>query len=118
MVSEPTNSSWGEALSRYDSLDGPAWRHIPAFRALVAAIGCSPEASGLTAITSHESLTVSPYTRYPDWFEGRHLRLHPLADGRIRIDRFPERFDRRPAETWTLPLQEAREKIFELLKEL
>ena len=118
MGSEPTNSSWSEALSRYDSLDGPAWRHIRPFRELVATIGGSPEASGLTAITSHETLTVSPYTRYPDWFEGRHLRLHPLADGRIRIDRFPERFDRRPAGTWTLPLEEAREKIANLLADL
>ena len=118
MASEPTNSSWDEALSLYDSLEGPGWRHIPPFRDLVAAIGHLPEASGLTAITSHETLIVSPYTRYPDWFEGRHLRLHPLPDGRIRIDRFPERFDRRPAETWTLPLEEARERVASLLVDL
>jgi hypothetical protein len=61
---------------------------------------------------------VSPYTRYPDWFEGRHLRLHPLPDGTIRIDRFPERFDRRPAETWTLPLDKALERVASLLAKL
>lgn len=118
MADEVANSSWGEALALYDSLDGAAWRHIPEFRKLVAKISGSPAASGLTAITSHETLIISPYTQYPDWFEGRHLRLHPLRDGRVRIDRFPERFDRRPAETWTLPLEEAREKVADLLAEL
>lgn len=115
MTSKPTNSSWSKALSRYDSLRGPGWRHIPPFRELVAAIGRLPEASGLTAITSHETLLVSPYTRYPDWFEGRHLRLHPLVDGRIRIDLFPACIDQQPAETWTLSLEEARERIASLL---
>jgi hypothetical protein len=118
MSGESTNRSWDEALSLYDSLLGPAWRHIPGFRRLVELLGRSPEASGLTAVTSHETLIVSPYTRYPDWFEGRHLRLHPLADGRVRIDRYPERFDPRPAETWTVALEEAREKILELVVDL
>jgi hypothetical protein len=118
MVREPTNSSWAEALALYDSLDGNAWPHIPAFRRLIAAIGSSEQASGLTAVTSHETLIVSPYTKYPDWFEGRHLRLHPLADGKVRIDRYPERLDLRPAETWTLSLEEAQKKAFQLLPEL
>jgi hypothetical protein len=118
MVTEPTNSSWAEALALYDALDGKAWSHIAAFRRLVAAISSSEEAAGLTAVTSHETLIVSPYTKYPDWFEGRHLRLHPLADGQVRIDRYPERFDRRPAETWTLLLEEAQEMAFRLIPEL
>jgi hypothetical protein len=118
MPNEPTNSSWSEALALYASLEGPAWQHIPAFRQLVAAISAASVASGLTAVASHETLTISPYTRYPDWFEGRHVRLHPLADGRVRIDRFPKRFDRRPAETWTLSLEETRERIIGLLADL
>ena len=117
-MGEPTNDSWSAALSFYDSLAGPAWNHIADFRKLVASIAASSEASGLTAVTSHETLTLSPYTRYPDWFEGRHLRLHPLPSGAVRIDRCPERLDRRPAETWTLPLEQAREQILQLLTEL
>lgn len=115
MTNEPTNSSWSEALSRYDALCGPGWRHIPPFREFVAAIGLLSEASGLTAITSHETLVVSPYMRYPDWFEGRHLRLHPLVDGRVRIDRVPAFIDQQPPETWTLSLEEARERVASLL---
>jgi hypothetical protein len=117
-MGEPTNDSWSAALSFYDSLTGPGWGHISAFRKLVATIGGSAEASGLTAVTSHETLTLSPYTRYPDWFEGRHLRLHPLPSGAVRIDRYPERFDRRPAETWTVPVDQARDQILLLLTEL
>ena len=118
MSDEPTNRSWSEALALYDSLVGPGWQHIPAFRNLVSAIGCSAEASGLTAVTSHETLIISPYTRHPDWFDGRNIRLHPLSDGRVRIYRYPERFDRRPAETWTVSLEEAQERLLGLIVDL
>ena len=112
------NESWTRALERYDGLVGDGWEHIPAFRELVRALGASDDASGLTAVTSHETLIVSPYTQYPDWFEGRHVRVHPLTDGRIRVDRVPQQFDRRPTETWTLPLEEAREKLRALITDL
>ena len=115
MTSERANASWDEALALYDSLVGPKWQHIPRFRDLVALIAISPAASGLTAVTSHETLIVSPYTRHPDWFEGRHVRVHPLADGTIRVERHPERPDRSRAENWTLSPEDARHKILELM---
>jgi hypothetical protein len=99
------NDSWKEAVALYDSLIESGWQHIRPFRELVQALANSGEASGLTALTSHETLIISPYTRYPDWFEGRHVRVHPLKDGTIRIDRVPQRYDRHPTETWTLPLE-------------
>ena len=79
-MTEPANGSWSHALAVYDSLDGSGWRHIPAFRSLVVALSTAPEASGLTAVTSHETLIVSPYTRYPDWFEGRHVPMSQALD--------------------------------------
>ena len=118
MSDEPTNGSWVEVLSVYDSFVEPGWQHIPPFRDVVAALGASAEASGLTAITSHETLIVSPYTRYPDWFQGRHVRVHPLRDGTVRIDKVPERFDRLPTETWTVPLKEAEEKVRGIISDL
>ena len=117
-MGEPTNSSWSAALSLYDSLSGPQWQHILAFRELVSKIGGSTEASGLTAVTSHETLIISPYAVYPDWFEGRHLRLHPLPSGEVRMDRYPERFDGSPAETWTVPFEHALDRILRLLADL
>src|SRR5689334_16071274 len=74
---EPTNSRWSSALSTYDRLAAHHWKHIPPFRELVAWISGTREAFGLTAFTSHETLIVSPYSRYPDWFYGRGVRLHP-----------------------------------------
>ena len=47
---------------------------------------------GLTAVTfSHETLDRVAYIHplSADWFEGRHVRVHPLTDGNVRIDKFP-----------------------------
>jgi hypothetical protein len=109
----PTDS-WSKALSLYDSLSGSGWSHIPAFRSLVYAIATADEARGLTAITSHEVLTISPHTRYPDWFEGRRVQLHPLSDGNVRVVKYSDRDN----QTWSLPLDEARVKVVALLSEL
>jgi hypothetical protein len=118
MDEEFTNDSWRGALALYDSLVGPQWQHIRRFRELVAAIGRCSEASGLTAVTSHETLMISPYTCYPDWFDGRHVRLHPMPNGTVRVYKFPEQPNRHPAETWTVPLDEAEGMIRRLLTEL
>lgn len=115
---ESTNQSWSHALAVYDSLVSHGWRHVVEFRNLVFEISRSEEASGLTAFTSHETLIVSPYTLTPDAFDGRHLRLHPLTDGQVRIDNYPELFARHQVETWTVPLQEARTKALSLLANL
>jgi hypothetical protein len=112
------NESWTAALTLYDSLIEAGWQHIPRFRELVRALSTSQEASDLTAVTSHETLILSPYTRYPDWFEGRHVRVHPLTDGTIRIDRVPQRFERNPTETWTVSPQEAEARIRAVIAEL
>lgn len=105
---------WDRALSFYDSLSGPQWAHIPPFRALVYAIAASEHARHLTAITSHEVLTISPYTRYPDWFDGRHVQLYPLPDGTVRV---VKRSDH-PEEAWILSLDQARFKVPELIADL
>jgi hypothetical protein len=109
-----STNSWDKALSFYDALSGPGWAHIPAFRALVSALANSEQSRGLTAITSHEVLTISPYTRYPDWFEGRRVQLQPRADGTVRVVKHSERAN----ETWTLPLAQAQVKVLALLPDL
>ncbi len=114
MAGESSRNSWDNAVSFYDGLTGPGWAHIPAFRALVSALASSEEARGLTAITSHEVLTISPYTSYPDWFEGRRLQLHPRPDETVVIVVYSER----PSESWILPLAEARAKVLALLPHL
>jgi hypothetical protein len=114
MVEDLSTNSWDKALSFYGTLSGSGWAHIPAFRALVSALANSGQARGLTAITSHEVLTISPYTRYPDWFEGRRVQLQPRVDGTVRIVKYSEQAN----ETWTLPLAEAQAKVLALLPDL
>jgi hypothetical protein len=112
------NESWEHALALYDSLSGENWSYIPPFRSLVEVLAQSNEAAGLTAVTSHATLIVSPYTTYPDWFEGRHVELHPLSDGNVRVSRHPARFARESSETWTLSLSDAEAKARSLIAEL
>ena len=96
---QPTNESWAAVLAAYDLMVGPHWAHIPRFRHSVAALACSHEASGLSAVTSHETLIVSPYTRHPDWIEGRHVLLRPHRDGRVLIESYPNGWRAAPAES-------------------
>ncbi len=37
--------------------------------------------TGLYAITSMTTLLISPYSRYPDWFDGRHVKIEPHING-------------------------------------
>ena len=117
-MADLTIDSCARALDLYDSLRQAHWSHIPAFRDLVGELGRSAEAAGLTAVTSHETLLVSPYTTYPDWFDGRHIRLHPLPDGQVRVSRWRDQHHGQGAESWTLSLADARVKALELLAEL
>ena len=112
------NESWSHALALYDSLQRPHWQHIRAFRDLVAELAQSVEAAGLTAVTSHATLIVSPYTCYPDWFDGRLVRLDPLFNGQVEISRHLDGLNRRPVESWTLSIVDARPRALALFLEL
>lgn len=116
MAEPQPNESWPRALSFYESHTGNQWQHIPRFRELVLSISRSPKTAGLTAFTSHETLIVSPYTR--DWLEGRHVRLHPLSDGRVRIEKWPPQFERSAKETFTLSIGDARDQVLALVADL
>jgi len=107
VADEPTNESWAAALAIYDGIVGPNWPHMPAFRAFVASLGCTEEASGLTAITSNDTLIVSPYTRHPDWIEGRHVLFRPHRDGRVLIESYPQGWNAAPAESRFVAMEDA-----------
>jgi hypothetical protein len=89
-----------------------------AFRDLVAKISASPQTAGLTAVTSHETLLISPYTRYPDWFDGRHVRVTPLQDGRVQIARHPGQSNLGRAEVRRLPVEQALDTVLTFIAEL
>jgi hypothetical protein len=62
-------------------------------------------------------LIISPYTRYPDWFDGRHVRLHPLRDGRVRVE-YHRQGPSKPGDTWTGALEDARDRVAKLIADL
>jgi hypothetical protein len=77
--------SWRQALDLYDSLIAAEWTFIPRFREFVVMLSNSDACSGLYAYTSHEELIISPYTRWPDWNEGRCVEILPHSDGTVTV---------------------------------
>jgi hypothetical protein len=69
-------------------------------------------------VISHETLIISPYGRYPDWFEGRRVVLHPLADGTVKIERYADQSGVHPSDTVTLACGSALVKVLSLIAEL
>jgi hypothetical protein len=118
MAGSPTNAKWLDALQFYDGLQADGWPHIAAFRELVAQISVSPTAVGLTAVASHEVLLISPYTRYPDWFDGRHVKLHPLTDGTVRLERYADVHGPQASEIETVPIKDALPTVLRILARL
>jgi len=113
-----TKASWIDVLTLYDSLQGQAWRRVRAFRDVVATLASAREVEGLTAVTSHEMLTISPYGRYPDWFSGRRITLLPLVDGTVRLERFTDASDSRAVETSTLPMGDVLRVVLDRVADL
>jgi hypothetical protein len=119
MSERAANDSWMRALGFYESLARESgWTHIRAFIEFVAVLGRSREAAGLTAITSHETLSVSPYTRYPDWFEGRRVVLHPNPNGTLLLSRARDGTGGQVEAVRTVPLEEALPLALSLFAEL
>ena len=118
MSNELTNTSWASVLAFYDSLNGPQWKHIPLFRELVSQIGSSEQASGLVAVISLMRLIISPYTHHLDWFAGRHVLVVPFADGTVRVEFRPARFDPQPIVVHTLTVETALDEILHLIMDL
>jgi hypothetical protein len=116
-MGEAKPRTWTEALAFYDSLVAAGWEHIRAFREFVASISRLDEAAGLTPVTSHEMLIISPYTRYPDWFDGRHVRLHPLRDAMVRVE-YHHEGSIEAGDTWTGALEEAPDRVAKLIADL
>lgn len=114
MNSQAWTDSWRSALGFYDGLIGNGWEHIPEFRNLVANIADSKAARGLTAVTSHDVLTVSPYTTHPDWFDGRRIVLTPMPIGLVRIDHYPKG-GTTDVRSHTLPTNQATSLVLELV---
>ena len=69
-------STWCYAIEHYAKLNGDTMSRM---HRIVSELAESPKVTGLFAITSMVDLVISPYSTYPDWFDGRHLTLKPSS---------------------------------------
>ena len=76
--SQSWDATWRAAVTFFGELDTDAMRSMSA---LVSELADSPDVRGLFAVTSMATLRISPYTCYPDWFDGRHITIDASSDG-------------------------------------
>lgn len=91
------DTTWQSAVDQFGSLNSDAMR---AMSDLVSALSQLPEMRGLFAIPSMTTLRISPYSRYPDWFDGRYITVDANGPNAVTIrvaanghDPKPQRFD-------------------------
>ena len=66
------DTTWQSAVDRYEKLNSDSMR---AMSRLIATLASMPEVRGLFAVTSMTTLRISPYSCYPDWFDGRYITV-------------------------------------------
>jgi hypothetical protein len=76
--SKSWDATWKSAALLFGGFDNNSMR---AMSALVGRLAASPDVCGLFAITSMTTLRISPYSCYPDWFDGRHITVDASAEG-------------------------------------
>ena len=84
--SHPTawDSTWQVARDRFASLNSDAMRSMTR---LVTSLESMAEIRGLFAVTHMTTLRISPYSCYPDWFNGRYVLVdaNGVDDVKIRL---------------------------------
>lgn len=111
MVTRTWDQSWQKALALYRSFDRPSLAYLRRFEDIVAQLASSKEVRGLYAITSHETLIITPYS-YPDFMNKRRVCASPLPTDDVEISRYDHR--RQPAEQETVPIAACRVHLLEL----
>ena len=66
------DTTWRDAVDHFGNLNSESMR---AMSDLVAALSQLPELRGLFAVPSMTTLRISPYSSYPDWFDGRFITV-------------------------------------------
>ncbi len=118
MADRADTFGWDRALERYDDLIRDGWLHLAPMRQLIFELQVAEETRGLTAVTSMDRLLLSPYTCYPDWFEGRHVLIAPLWSGKVQVSWHPERFCAPPTKVWLFEFPDVHARVLRLAAEL
>lgn len=92
----PWDEAWEFALRRLDDLCTTAFPFLVPMRNLVAQLQTADDLRGLFAITSHATLIISPYSHYPDWFNGRRVVIEAKSANIVRVTYLRNGWDTEP----------------------
>ncbi len=113
---DPWNVTWDTALTRFDKLvaDRP---QLAAVRDVIADLRETPEVRGLFIKSSMFTAFITPYSCYPDFFDGRRITIDagPTADSPLAVRYLRDGFDKSPDE-FSLPPSTAANEIAALCK--
>ena len=91
------DTTWKSAVDHFGNLNSDSMR---AMSDLVVTLSHLPDLQGLFAIPSMTTLRISPYSCYPDWFDGRSITVDANGPDAIIIrvatnghDPQPQRID-------------------------
>ena len=105
-------SSWLDAASVFADVDSDAMRFMVS---LVTDLSQSPNVRGLFAVTSMLTLRISPYSCYPDWFDGRHIAIDAIGSHYIAVN-LAENGNDKSQQRWDCTHDEAFDKITSLCR--
>lgn len=109
------DEAWDAALQRYDDLAKNDFAFLIPMRSLVTQLRTAEDLRGLFAITSHATLIISPYSCYPDWFEGRRVVVEAISERKVRATYLRNGWDAKP-EIAELNYVEGLAKILDLCR--
>ena len=112
------DESWQLALSRYEARVADGFHRLNCLLRVVRQLHSAQEIRGLFAITSHDDLLISPYSCYPDWFNGRRIDAAALPSHHVRVrfaqncyDPHPEVCELHPDDAVDIILRLCRDRL-------
>ena len=106
---QPWDATWEIAFDRFDKLATDQPR-------LIAALKDMPEVRGLFIKSSMFTAFITPYSCYPDFFDGRRITIDVDRNSTVIVRYLRDGFDKSPAE-YTFAVEEAATQIAALCRE-
>jgi hypothetical protein len=114
---DPWNITWETAFTRFDKLV-PDRPQLAAVSDVIAQLKVMPEVRGLFIKSSMFTAFITPYSCYPDFFDGRRITIDagPNADSPVAVCYLRDGFDKSPAN-YSYPVPTAAQNIAALCRE-
>ena len=95
---DPWNVTWETAFTRFDKLV-PDRPQLAAVRDVIAELKCMVEVRGLFIKSTMFTALITPYSCYPDFFDGRQITIDagPDADSPLVVHFLRDGYGKSPA---------------------